>query len=39
MQGDDEVAALSAAFPRGAAAGERYPEANMALIHNSPNGD
>jgi aryl-alcohol dehydrogenase-like predicted oxidoreductase len=36
---DDEVAALSAAFPRGAAAGERYPEANLALIHNSPNGD
>jgi aryl-alcohol dehydrogenase-like predicted oxidoreductase len=32
----DEVAALGDAFPRGIAAGNRYPASNMALIHNSP---
>ena len=35
----DEVASLDAAFPRGAAAGDRYPAGNMALVYNPPDED
>ena len=37
--GADEVASLDAAFPRAAAAGDRYPAGNMALVYNPPDGD